>query len=63
MTECLDLEAILERKRQGRRDLARRTFGEKIADMEALRDRVAPLKALREDRRAAEADDAGSKSS
>lgn len=39
---------ILERKAEGRRKLAGLTLGEKIARMEKLRERVAPLKAARE---------------
>jgi hypothetical protein len=48
-----DISDIFERKAEGRRDIARRTFGEKIAMMEALRERLAPFKRLREQRRAA----------
>jgi hypothetical protein len=48
-----DISDILQRKAEGRRDIARRTFGEKIALMEALRERLAPFKRLREQRRAA----------
>jgi hypothetical protein len=48
-----DISDILQRKAEGRRDLARRSFGEKIAAMEALRERLAPFKRLREARRAA----------
>jgi hypothetical protein len=47
-----DISDILQRKAEGRRDIARRTFGEKIAMMEALRERLAPFKRLREQRRA-----------
>jgi hypothetical protein len=47
-----DISVILKRKAEGRRDLARRSFGEKIAAMEALRERLAPFKRLREARRA-----------
>ena len=47
-----DISDILQRKAEGRRDLARRSFGEKIAAMEALRERLAPFKRLREQRRA-----------
>jgi hypothetical protein len=35
------------RKQRGRRELAARTLGEKIAAMEALRERLAPLKLMR----------------
>jgi hypothetical protein len=48
-----DISDILQRKAEGRRDIARRSFGEKIAMMEALRDRLAPFKRLREQRLAA----------
>jgi len=48
-----DISDILKAKAERRRDVARRSFGEKIAMMEALRDRVAPLKRAREQRRAA----------
>jgi len=40
-------------KAERRRDIARRSFGEKIAMMEALRERLAPFKRLREQRLAA----------
>ena len=48
-----DISDILQRKVEGRRDIARRSFGEKIAMMEALRERLVPFKRLREQRRAA----------
>ncbi len=38
---------IHRRKAEGRAALSQRTFGEKIAAMEALRARLAPLKAAR----------------
>jgi len=38
-----DISDILKAKAERRRDIARRSFGEKIAMMEALRERVAPL--------------------
>lgn len=41
-----DRPDILARKAEGRRELAALTFGEKIARMEALRDRLAPLAKL-----------------
>ncbi len=47
-----DVSDILARKAAGRRDLARRSFSEKIAAMEQLRERVDPLKRAREARRA-----------
>jgi hypothetical protein len=48
-----DISDILKRKAKGRREIARRSFGEKIAMMEALRERLAPFKRERERRRAA----------
>jgi hypothetical protein len=48
-----DISDILKAKAERRRDIARRSFGEKIAMMEALRERVAPFKRLREQRQAA----------
>ena len=48
-----DISDILKAKAERRRDLARRSFGEKIAAMEALRERLAPFKRLREARHAA----------
>jgi hypothetical protein len=48
-----DISDILKAKAERRRDIARRSFGEKIAMMEALRERVAPFKRAREKRRAA----------
>jgi hypothetical protein len=38
---------------EGRHDIGRRSFGEKIAMMESLRERLAPFKRAREQRRAA----------
>jgi hypothetical protein len=43
-----DLSDISARKAQGRREAARRPWGEKIAIMEAMRERPAPLRAARE---------------
>ena len=48
-----DISDILRAKAERRRDIARRSFGEKIAMMEALRERFAPFKRLREERLAA----------
>jgi hypothetical protein len=48
-----DVSDILARKAEGRRELAGRSFGEKIAMMERLRERLAPLKRAREQRREA----------
>jgi hypothetical protein len=49
-----DISDILARKAEGRRELAGRSFGEKIAMVEKLRERLAPLKRAREQRREAE---------
>ena len=43
-----DVSDILARKAEGRREIARRSFGEKIAMIEVLRERLAPLKRARE---------------
>ncbi len=45
-----NVSEILDRKAEGRRDIARRSFGEKIAMVAALRERLAPLKRARERR-------------
>ena len=39
-----DVSDILARKAAGRREISRRSFGEKIAMVEELRERLAPLK-------------------
>jgi len=49
-----DISDILARKAEGRRDAARRSFGEKIAWVEEMRERLAPLKRAREERQAAQ---------
>jgi hypothetical protein len=49
-----ELSDLLRRKAEGRRDIVRRSFGEKIAMMEALRERLAPFKKAREQRRYSE---------
>lgn len=46
-----DISDILARKKEGRRDISRRSFGEKIAMVERMRERLAPLKRLREERK------------
>ena len=43
-----DLSDVHARKAQGRRAAARRTWGEKIAIVEVMRERLAPLKRARE---------------
>jgi hypothetical protein len=42
-----DISDILRRKAEGRRSRAARTFAEKVADIEALRERLAPMKQRR----------------
>ena len=42
-----DISDILERKATGRVDLHDRSFAEKLDALDALRDRVAPLRAAR----------------
>ncbi len=42
---------ILSAKEEGRREISRRSFGAKIAMVEAMRERLAPFKRLRELRR------------
>jgi hypothetical protein len=49
-----DVSDILARKAEGRRDAAKRSFGEKIAWVEQMRERLAPLKHAREERQAAQ---------
>jgi hypothetical protein len=48
-----DISDILARKTEGRRHLSRLSFGQKIALVEELRERLAPLKRAREQRIAA----------
>lgn len=43
-----DITDILARKAAGRRERAQRSFTEKIASVEALRERVQPLRQARE---------------
>jgi hypothetical protein len=47
-TRYPDTSDILARKTAGRREAARRSFSEKIATVEALREHVAPLRQARE---------------
>jgi hypothetical protein len=49
-----DISDILARKAEGRKESARRSFGEKIAWVEQMRERLAPFKRAREERRAAQ---------
>jgi hypothetical protein len=48
-----DISDLIERKEAGRREASGRSFAEKIAMVEALRDRVRPLKEMREQNRRA----------
>jgi hypothetical protein len=48
-----DISEVLARKTEGRRQLSQLSFGQKIALVEALRERLAPLKRAREQRIAA----------
>ena len=43
-----DVSDILARKKAGRREISRRSFGEKIAMVEALSECLAPLKRIRQ---------------
>jgi hypothetical protein len=52
-----DVSDILARKAEGRREAAKRSFGEKIAWVEQMRERLAPLKRAREERQAAQRKD------
>jgi len=45
-----DVSDILARKKAGRREISRRSFGEKVAMVEAMRERLAPLKRIRQER-------------
>ena len=53
-----DISDILARKAEGRRDAAKRSFGEKIAWCEQMREQLAPLKRARVERLAARRDPA-----
>jgi hypothetical protein len=44
-----DVTDILARKKEARREISRRSLGEKIAMVEAMRERLAPLKRIREE--------------
>ena len=46
-----DISDILARKAKGREAASKKSFAEKIAMVEALNERLAPLKAARERRR------------
>ena len=46
-----DISDILQRKAQGRREIAALSFGEKIDMLVLMRDRIAPLRDARESRR------------
>ena len=47
-----DVSGILARKKEERREISRRSFCEKIAMVEVMRERLAPLKRIRDERRA-----------
>ena len=49
-----DISDILALKRQGRQEISKRSFGTKIAMVEAMRERLAPLKKFRESRKSDE---------
>ncbi|MGD0192965.1 MAG: hypothetical protein ABSD74_19680 [Rhizomicrobium sp.] len=49
-TQYPDNSEILARKTAGRRELARKTFAEKLRILEELRDRVAPIAQARKAR-------------
>jgi hypothetical protein len=42
-----DISDILKRMAEGRQRLSKRSFAEKVADIEALRERLAPIKQRR----------------
>jgi hypothetical protein len=46
-----NISDLIARKEAGRREAARRSFAEKIAMVEALRERAQPLKEMREQNR------------
>ena len=46
-----DVSDILARKAEGRREIASRSFGEKIEMLEAMRARLTPIRKAREARR------------
>ena len=43
-----DISDLLQRKAEGRKEIAARSFGEKIAMVERMRERLEPLKRTRE---------------
>jgi hypothetical protein len=48
---CPDISDILARKAEGRRELAKLSFSQKLAILEEMRARLAPLRKAREKRR------------
>jgi hypothetical protein len=46
-----DISDILQRKAEGRKEIAARSFEEKLLMLDVMRDRVAPLREVRELRR------------
>lgn len=61
--EHLTREDILARKAAGRKKLAALSFGEKVAIVEAMRDRLAPFHAIRTASRDSVSTSAGPRSS
>lgn len=51
-----DISDILQRKAEARKEKAALSFGEKIARLEALRERLAPFNRAREERQAKSAE-------
>jgi hypothetical protein len=54
-----DISDLLARKEAGRRDIAAKSFSEKIEILEDMRRRVAPIRETREARRALQAEPPG----
>jgi hypothetical protein len=51
-THYPDISDILQRKAEGRREIAARSFEQKLQMLEVMRDRVAPMREARERREA-----------
>jgi hypothetical protein len=49
----LTIEDIIARKNEARRERARLSFGQKVKIVEAMRERLAPINAIRERKKAA----------
>ena len=54
-TDYPDISEILQRKAEARKERAKLPFSEKIAIIEAMRERAVPFRKAREERRAKEA--------